>query len=120
MKKVMERLQEENESLKKSAAPRVTTLPHTQALKIAYCLQKNVEALKPKEADHVEPTSPLKQLEKLSKENDRLRKDLKKVMYCTYALIHTSCRRSITVKIFSLRLVDYKWRITNSKMRCRG
>lgn len=42
-------------------------------------LQKNVEVSKSKETDYLEPSSPLKQFEKVSKENDKLRKDLKKV-----------------------------------------
>ena len=33
--------------------------------------------------------------------------------------ISTCCRRLITVNVYSLRLADYKWRITDFKMRYR-
>lgn len=45
-----------------------------------------MEGSKEKKIDHLEPSSSLKQFEKVSKENDKLRKDLKKV-YCINMLI---------------------------------
>ena len=52
---------------------------YIRTYKILLKLQNNVDALKPKETDSLEPSSPLRQFQKVSKENDKLRKDLKKV-----------------------------------------
>ncbi|XP_065911878.1 centrosomal protein of 290 kDa-like isoform X3 [Dysidea avara] len=61
MKKVMEKLQDENESLKKSANSK-----------------KDLDGFKLKATDYDEPTVPMRQFQKLSKDNDKLKKDLKK------------------------------------------
>jgi len=53
-------------------------------------LQKDVEALKPKGTDSLESSSPSKQFQKVSKENEKLRKDLKKVLCYEYFVMRST------------------------------
>ena len=78
-------------------------------------LQKDLGS---KETDGFESSSPLKQFQKVSKENDKLRKDLKKVLLCIMYIFKLHCIISKEVdNSESLQLKITRLQVENNKLQ---